>query len=103
MEVWATIDDPRMPLAAIPSYAKRAECIGFAGLLVPEAVHDGFLTAALALQATTKLVVATSVALAFPRSPTVVAYAAWDLQSLSGGRFRLSSAAPEGSPGWPPR
>jgi probable F420-dependent oxidoreductase len=89
VEVWATIDDPRMPLAAIPDYARRAESVGFAGLLVPEAVHDGFVTATLALQATTKLVVATSVALAFPRSPTVTAYAAWDLQSLSGGRFRL--------------
>jgi probable F420-dependent oxidoreductase len=33
--------------------------------------------------------VATSVALAFPRSPTVVAYSAWDLQALSHGRFRL--------------
>lgn len=89
VEVWATIDDPRMPLARVPAYAARAERIGFSGLLVPEAVHDGFLTAALALQATKRLHVATSVVLAFPRSPTVTAYAAWDLQSLSGGRFRL--------------
>jgi len=78
-----------MPLAAVPAYAARAERIGFTGLLVPEAVHDGFLTAALALHATARLQVATSVVLAFPRSPTVTAYAAWDLQSLSGGRFRL--------------
>src|SRR5206468_2057928 len=73
----------------VPEYARRAESIGFTGLLVPEAVHDGFVTAALALEHTTRLLVATSVALAFPRSPTVTAYAAWDLQALSGGRFRL--------------
>jgi probable F420-dependent oxidoreductase len=89
VHVYATIDDPRMPLGDVPQYARRAEKIGFAGLLVPEAVHDGFLTAALALEHTSRLTVATSVALAFPRSPTVTAYAAWDLQSLSGGRFRL--------------
>jgi probable F420-dependent oxidoreductase len=89
MQVWAGIDDPRMPLRDVAAYAERAERIGFTGLLVPEAVHDGFVTAALALAHTTRLVVATSVALAFPRSPTVTAYAAWDLQSLSSGRFRL--------------
>jgi probable F420-dependent oxidoreductase len=89
VKIWATIDDPRMPLRDVPDYALRAERIGFWGLLVPEAVHDGFLTAALALEHTERLMVATSVALAFPRSPTVTAYGAWDLQSLSGGRFRL--------------
>lgn len=89
MKIYATVDDPRMPLGAVPEYARRAERIGFDGLLVPEAVHDGFLTALLALEHTRTLTVATSVALAFPRSPTTVAYAAWDLQSLSGGRFAL--------------
>jgi probable F420-dependent oxidoreductase len=33
--------------------------------------------------------VATAIALAFPRSPMDVAYTAWDLQALSGGRFAL--------------
>jgi probable F420-dependent oxidoreductase len=31
----------------------------------------------------------TDIAVAFPRSPTVVAHAAWDLQAASGGRFVL--------------
>jgi probable F420-dependent oxidoreductase len=57
--------------------------------LVPEAVHDPFLMSALALEHTSRLVVATSVVVAFPRSPTVVAQSAWDLQALSRGRFRL--------------
>jgi probable F420-dependent oxidoreductase len=89
LKVYAAIDDPAMPLRDLPAYARRVERIGFAGLLVPEAVHDGFLTALLALEHTEKLKVATSVVLAFPRSPTTTAYAAWDLQSMSGGRFRL--------------
>jgi probable F420-dependent oxidoreductase len=89
VEVYATIDDPRMSLRDIPAHAQRAERLGFTGLFVPEAVHDGFLTAMLALEHTRTLRVATSVVLAFPRSPTTVAYAAWDLQALSGGRFEL--------------
>lgn len=89
MKVYATIDNPRMALADVPAHAARAETLGFDGLLVPEAVHDPFLIAMLALEHTSKLTVATSVALAFPRSPTVVAYSAWDLQAMSGGRFCL--------------
>jgi probable F420-dependent oxidoreductase len=56
---------------------------------VPDSVHDGLAAAALALQATTSLHVATSVLVAFPRSPMIVAVAAWDLQEMSGGRFEL--------------
>ena len=61
MKVYATIDNPRMELADVPAHAKRAEKIGFDGLLVPEAVHDPFLMSALALEHTSKLKVATSV------------------------------------------
>ena len=50
MHVYATIDDPRMPLGDVPAHARRAEALGFHGLLIPEAVHDGFLTALLALE-----------------------------------------------------
>jgi probable F420-dependent oxidoreductase len=89
MKIYATIDNPRMPLVDVPAHAKRAESIGFDGLLVPEAVHDPFLMGLLALEHTTNLSVATSVALAFPRSPTLTAYSARDLQALSRGRFRL--------------
>jgi len=89
VKIYATIDDPRLPLRDVPAWAARAERAGFHGVLVPEAVHDGFLAALLALEHTRTLTVATSVALAFPRSPTTVAYAAWDLQALSGGRFVL--------------
>jgi len=86
--VWATMDQ-RMPLSRVAAHARRAEALGYDGLQVPEAVHDGLLAAGAALAATTRLRVATSVLVAFPRSPMAVAHAAWDLQELSGGRFAL--------------
>jgi probable F420-dependent oxidoreductase len=78
-----------MPLAAVPAHARRAEALGFDGLLVPEAVDDGMLAALLALEHTERLRVATGVVVAFARSPMLVAQDAWALQRLSGGRFEL--------------
>ncbi len=78
-----------MPLSKIADHARRAEKLGYDGLNVPEAVHDGLLAAGAALAATRRLTVATSVLVAFPRSPMTVAHAAWDLQESSGGRFEL--------------
>jgi len=43
----------------------------------------------LALSATTRLRVTSSMILAFVRSPMLVAYTAWDLAAVSGGRFEL--------------
>jgi len=88
MQIHAGMDQ-RMPLAEVGAYARRVEAIGFDGLNVPDAVHDGLLTATIALRETTRLRVATSVLVAFPRSPMNVAHAAWDLQALSEGRFEL--------------
>lgn len=88
MKVYATME-PNLALRDVPSHAQRAERLGYTGLAVPEALHDGFLTSLLALEHTQTLRVATSIALAFPRSPMTTAYAAWDLQSLSDGRFEL--------------
>ncbi|MEN8185359.1 MAG: LLM class flavin-dependent oxidoreductase, partial [Myxococcota bacterium] len=88
MKVYAPMDQ-RLALSDVAAHARRAESLGYHGLLVPEAVHDGFLMALRALEHTRRLRVATSVVVAFARSPTVVAQAAWDLQALSGGRFEL--------------
>lgn len=73
----------------IGSHAARAEAMGFTGLQVPDAIHDGLLLAAMALNATTKLLVGTGVLVAFPRSPMITAIAAWDLQAMSKGRFEV--------------
>ena len=86
--VYATMDQ-RMPLSKVADHARRAEALGYDGLNVPDSVHDGLSVAALALNATKRLRVATSVLVAFPRSPMTVAVAAYDLQELSGGRFEL--------------
>lgn len=73
----------------IGAHAARAEAMGFDGLHVPDAIHDGLLLSAMALAATEKLIVGTGVLVAFPRSPMITAIASWDLQKMSGGRFEL--------------
>jgi probable F420-dependent oxidoreductase len=87
-EVFANTPETMGP-EAIGAYARRVEALGYQGLNVPDAVHDGLLLACQALACTTRLKVATSVLVAFPRSPMNVALAAWDLQRMSGGRFEL--------------
>ncbi len=89
MKVYASIDDIQLPLAAIPAHARRAEALGYDGLIVPEAVHDGILYALLALEHTERIRVTTGVVVAFARSPMLLAQDAWGLQALSGGRFEL--------------
>jgi probable F420-dependent oxidoreductase len=69
--------------------ARAADTLGFAGLWASETKHDAFLPLAVAADATQRIELGTSVAIAFSRSPMVVAQTAWDLQDLSGGRFVL--------------
>lgn len=80
--------DPASP-AEVGLLAKAAEQAGFDRVRIVETRHEPFVLAALALAATQRIEVGTEVAIAFGRSPTVVAHAAWDLAALSGGRFRL--------------
>ncbi|WP_099021573.1 TIGR03617 family F420-dependent LLM class oxidoreductase [Mycolicibacterium palauense] len=83
----------RMGPARIGDWAARVERLGFDVLHVSETVHDPFTVAALALRETARLVVRTSMVVAFPRSPMITAYAAWDLAEYSGGRFELGIAS----------
>lgn len=69
--------------------AEIVEELGYDALVVEETKDDPYIVMALAAQATNRLRLATSVAMAFPRSPTVTAMTAWSLQKLSGGRFTL--------------
>ena len=69
--------------------AGKAEEYGFDCLWVNETKHDPFVQVALAAGTTRKIELGTSIALAFTRSPTTLAYTAWDLQSVSKGRFIL--------------
>ncbi|SMB27919.1 conserved protein of unknown function [Sterolibacterium denitrificans] len=88
LEIFAPTPE-NLGLESIGAYAQRVEAMGFDGLFVPDAVHDGLLLACQALAATKRLRVGTSVLVAPPRSPMNVALAAWDLQRMSGGRFEL--------------
>jgi probable F420-dependent oxidoreductase len=69
--------------------ARGAEAVGFDALWSSETKHGGFLPLAIAAEHTERIKLGTSVAIAFPRSPMVMAQTAWDLQALSGGRFIL--------------
>jgi len=88
MKVYAGMD-PRLGLHEIVAHARRVEALGYDGLHVAETVHDALGVALLVAEHTTRLTVRTSVALAFTRSPTLTAYAAWDLSKFSQGRFQL--------------
>lgn len=69
--------------------AKRAEALGCDAVWVLDVRREPYLLAAAALDATETIPVGTNVAVAFSRSPTVTATAAWDLSLWSGGRFIL--------------
>ena len=60
---------------------------GVDGVGTVEGPHDVFVP--LVQAATAGVDIASYVAIAFPRSPVHLAHVAWDLQQLSGGRFRL--------------
>lgn len=76
-------------LRAVPDYARKLEAIGYDGLWTSETQHDAFLPLAVAATATSSMSLGTSIAVAFPRSPMVIAYTAWDVQKASAGRFIL--------------
>ncbi len=69
--------------------AEVAERLGLDGVWTNETAHDPFLTLAQAAMATERVQLGTAVAIAFPRSPTTMAYTGWDLARASRGRFIL--------------
>lgn len=76
-------------LARVPDAVRMAERLGFDGVVSTETAHDAFLPLVLAAEHSSSLTLGTAIALAFPRSPAVTAYQAWDLQAYSGGRLLL--------------
>jgi probable F420-dependent oxidoreductase len=75
-------------ITEVTDRARELAELGFDGAFSFEGVGDVFLPLALAAQAT-DLTLYSNIALAFPRSAMHLAYAAWDLQKLSRGRFML--------------
>jgi alkanesulfonate monooxygenase SsuD/methylene tetrahydromethanopterin reductase-like flavin-dependent oxidoreductase (luciferase family) len=78
-----------LDLGTVAADARLLEELGYDGVVIEETKQDPYVVMALAAAATTRLKVATGIAMAFPRSPTVTALSAWTLQKLSHGRFTL--------------
>ena len=78
-----------LDVARVAEDARLAEELGYDGVLTEETKEDPFIVLALAAQATRRVRLATAVAVAFPRSPTITAHSAWTLARLSKGRVTL--------------
>ncbi|MEM7078287.1 MAG: TIGR03617 family F420-dependent LLM class oxidoreductase [Pseudomonadota bacterium] len=81
--------DVALDLAAVAGDAAKVDAMGYHALLMEETKDDPFQVLALAAQASERVHLGTSVAIAFARSPYVVAQAAWTAQKISRGRFEL--------------
>lgn len=77
------------PTRDLASLASRLESAGCDGCYFAEVSHDALLGAAVAATGTSAMAIGTSIALAFTRSPTALAYAAHDLNTVCEGRFVL--------------
>jgi probable F420-dependent oxidoreductase len=80
-------------LASVEEGAHRAEELGFESVWVAETARSAFVQAAMAARATSRALIGTNIALAFPRSPALTAMEARDVAELSGGRFVLGLGA----------
>ena len=76
-------------LHALGAEAAAYERLGVDGLWSYETAHDPFLPLFAAALTTARVSLGTAIAVAFGRSPFVVAQTAWDLQRASGGRLLL--------------
>jgi len=76
-------------LSQMPALARFADELGFDGIWTFETSHDPYLPLVLAAEHSAQLSLGTSIAVAFPRSPTITAQIAWDLARYSKGRFIL--------------
>ena len=78
-----------LDLSRIPEESLLAEKIHYDTLLMEETKFDPFQCLALAATNTKNIKIGTSVAIAFARSPFLLAQSAWSLQAISNGRLVL--------------
>ena len=69
--------------------ARQLEALGYSGIQTSETSHDPFLPLAFAARATERVDLVTSIAVAFARTPMLLAQTGHDLNALSEGRFIL--------------
>lgn len=76
-------------LDKVQEFARSVDEAGLDGIVYVESGRTAYLSVAAAALAAPRLQLSTGIAVAFPRSPTVTATNAWELQDISGGKFRL--------------
>jgi probable F420-dependent oxidoreductase len=81
--------DRPFDVSTVGEQARLVEALGYDRLVFEETKDDPFVVLAAAAEATSRVGLGTSVAIAFPRSPTSMALTAWSMQRLSRGRFAL--------------
>ena len=74
-------------LADAPASAAKLEAAGYDGAITAEMAHDPFFPLLLAAPSTERIELITSIAVAFSRTPMLLANIGHDLNSLSKGRF----------------
>lgn len=80
---------PQADLNAVPDAAKAADDAGYDVLMTMENQYEPFLALGVAAVHTNRAELGPGIAIAFARSPMVVANVGWDLQRASSGRFVL--------------
>src|SRR3990172_12201851 len=78
-----------LPAAAVPAEARMQEDAGLDGLFAVQVYGTPFVPLAAAATATSRIRLASGIALAFTRSPYETALHAMDLDQMSGGRLTL--------------
>ena len=76
-------------LSKVGEQARELEEMGYSGILSAETSHDPFLPLAFAAQGTERIDLMTGIAVAFARTPMVLANIGHDLNAASEGRFVL--------------
>ena len=76
-------------LDRIPAAMKRAEDDGYDFVTANETNHDSMLAMAVAASHSQNIGLQTSVTIAFPRPPMILAMEAWEIQHLSKGRLAI--------------
>ena len=76
-------------LTKVGAQARELEEMGYSGIQSAETSHDPFLPLAFAAQHTAKVDLITGIAVAFARTPMVLAQIAHDVNATSEGRFVL--------------
>lgn len=86
-----------LDLTTVSDEARVVDDLGYHALLMEETKDDPLPVLAVAAQATRRVHVGTSVAIAFARSPFATAMSAWTLQKISQGRFELGLGSQVGA------